>query len=299
MEGSTRAIGCNCDGSALYGAMAMQLPSDRASLLRLAAETERALDETANPGNEEDSLQHANKLLSLGEIRFQLGELPEAERLCEQSAAAFWKVDLPAGKLGAAAACIRQSTAAMADGRYDDALGIIERLVERCGGFPDFRDVPDFLGAAEIMRVGGLGAWLLLCTLVEDDGRLYEAAGTALALLDPDASPAERDLVGQALVGRAKTADTLGHSQEAIEMYEKAIAWLEAEDPAKAGGRQAECLLRLAVVLGNLDRDEEATEVFARIATRFASNTEQWAQDAVAVARAWLEADEDEDEDED
>ena len=179
-------------------------------------------------------------------------------------------------------ATIRQSNMAMADRRVDDAVGIIDGLIERCGGFPGFLETSQ-------VRVAGLEAWLSLLDIAEDNLRLYDAAGAALTLLDPDGPPAEQKLITEALLRRAESADALGHEDEAAEAYGKAIARLEEASPAPTG-QLAECMLRHAVILGNLDRIEETSGVFARILDRFEISTEPWAKDAVALAQRWLEA---------
>lgn len=260
----------------------MALPSDRASLLSLAADTERAVAETAHSGDKETMRTHATELLRLGEIRFQLGELQNAEGLFERAAAAFWKSDFPFAREAAVMATIRQSNMAMVEHRFDDAVRIIDGLIEQCGGFPDFLETSQ-------VRVAGLDAWLSLLDIAEDNPRLYDAAGTALTLLDANGPPAEQKLITETLVRRAKTADALGNEEEAAEAYGKAIARLEAESPA-ATGQLAECMLRHAVILGNLDRIEETSDVFARILAQFDTSTEPWAKDAVALAQRWLEA---------
>jgi tetratricopeptide (TPR) repeat protein len=118
------------------------LPKDRASLLVLATETERLVAQTAIALDRKTAQTHANELFRLGEIRARLGEPQKAERIYDEAATAFWKLQWPSNggspldREWAALARIRQSSLAAGEGRYDEALVIYERLVEQFGGFP-------------------------------------------------------------------------------------------------------------------------------------------------------------------
>jgi hypothetical protein len=98
----------------------MPLPRDRESLLGLIAEAQRTVDSTPDPVTADDTLQHAQALLRLGEIRFRLDEMAEAERLLDQAATAFLKVDGPlGGRDWSATARVRQAQVPMKDERFD------------------------------------------------------------------------------------------------------------------------------------------------------------------------------------
>jgi tetratricopeptide (TPR) repeat protein len=261
----------------------MQLPSDRESLLRLAAETERDLAEIAAAGDPRLAGRRAVTLHRLGGIRARLGEWEKAERLYDEAANTFWELGSPSERQFAAAERLSQSNMAMADGRYEQALEIIERLIEQFGGFPKLEGIP-------AQPAVGLRLWLTLLEKLGDSERLYEATGVALALLDPGGSTAERGVLAMALAQRAGSADELGYTDEALELYEQAITSLEGVDQAGASEHLYHAILRVATLLGELDRTEEANAAFARIIERFNGNKGLQARAAVAVARAWLEA---------
>jgi hypothetical protein len=108
----------------------------------LAAETERAVAETYVPLNGEAAQRHANELLRLGEIRVRLGEDAEAERVLDEAATAFWKLGSSLShRERAAVARVTQASLASVAGRFDDALAIIDALVEQVGVFPSSRNV--------------------------------------------------------------------------------------------------------------------------------------------------------------
>jgi hypothetical protein len=67
----------------------------------------------------------------------------------------------------------------MVDGRTGEALEVIEGLLEQSGGAPEFE------GLTAARRLSALNVWQILLEKREDYERLYEAAGIALALLDP------------------------------------------------------------------------------------------------------------------
>jgi tetratricopeptide (TPR) repeat protein len=303
----------------------MPLPPDRSSLLRLAAETERALGEIAAADGGNDAQKQAAELLRLAFVRFWLGEMREAERLYDECATAFWNLDSAPDREAAAVAWIMQTCLILADCRYDEALRHMEKLIHQSGGFPEFHRVPS-------MRSYGLEIWLWLVQEAGDPSQLYSAAGTALALLDPADPNTDSFVITKAMVRRARTAATLGHAEEALELFEMAIARLEAEvarEPEEtlaetvaraeavlyaatrlgrlerdkeeglpeAHGFLLESMLRAAVLHANLEREQDADAAFERIVARFGERNEPWAQEAVTAAHAWLEADGDEEED--
>jgi tetratricopeptide (TPR) repeat protein len=267
----------------------MPLPYDRESLLRLEVETVRILGELNSRDSTSDAEKHATELLRLAAVRQRLGEVREAERLYDESASALWTLGSPLEREAAAIARVLESGLATLDGRYNEALGIIDRLVDQSGGFPQFPTVPTF-------RSDALLIWLWLLEEKGDAEKLYRATGTAIPLLNPsDHRASNRLVLALALTRRATSADQLGYADDAIEAYERAIAHCEAEDSEIAGGYLLEAMLRVAVVLGTLDREEETEAAFARVLERFGTSTEPSAMRAVEVARMWLEADDDDD----
>jgi tetratricopeptide (TPR) repeat protein len=230
------------------------LPKDRVSLLALAADTERLVAQTAIALDQPTAQKHANELLRLGEIRIRLGEPREAEQALDEAATAFWKMVSPFNRERAAFARVMQSVLAMDDGRFEDGLKIIERLVEQFGGFPKFQEVPEG-------RPLGLGSWMLGLEHIEDYERLYEVAGIALELLDPAGLPKERLEIARTLGKRANAASALGHKDEAVELYEQAIDRFKAEDPAAVGKELINATADLAVLQTELGlEDESVTE---------------------------------------
>jgi tetratricopeptide (TPR) repeat protein len=260
----------------------MPLPDDRASLLGLAAETERILAETANAEDEKVARRHAFSFRRLAVIRWKLGELNEAARLFGEASAAYFKLDSPVDREAAAATRIEQSTALMANGRTDEALVVIEGLIEQADGFPEFEDLK-----AETRR-SALNGWQILLEKRNDHTRLYEAAGKALALLDPADPTTDRYMLAQTLVTRAKAAEALGHREEAVEPYEHAIALFVAEGSRVDEGQLIDAMHKQVQLLSTLDREDELTVAFKRILARFGERTEPWAQQLIKAARMWL-----------
>jgi tetratricopeptide (TPR) repeat protein len=260
------------------------LTGDRPALLRLADEKQRLIDETAGSSSPQAADRHARALLTLAAVRHKLGELPEAEQLCDQAAIAFSEIGTPRAREFAAAARVEQAGLAMASGRSAEALGILERLIEQSGGFPRFERFP-------AMRPGGLDVWLCLLEERADFERLYEAAGTALALLDPADPATDRFVLAKAAARRAKAAEALGYRDEAVDRYTQAVDLFEAEDPTIADGYLAPALCSLALLLATLGRADDLSAAFERIVARYIGRPEPWAQDVVAVARFWMKPD--------
>jgi tetratricopeptide (TPR) repeat protein len=229
----------------------MPLPPDRPSLILLAAETERIVAQTTIALDQGTARKHAGALLKLGELRARLDEPREAERAFDAATVAFWKLVSPSSRERAAFARIRQASVAMGDGRADDALAILERLVGQFGGFPKFSELPD-------NRRLGLGIWTLLLEMTEDYGRLYEVAGMALELLDPAGPTKERIEIARIAAKRANAAHVLGRNDEAVELYEKAIAGFRVEDPAVVGKELINATAKLTEVQTELGIENES-----------------------------------------
>jgi tetratricopeptide (TPR) repeat protein len=263
----------------------MPLPKDRPGLLSLATETERSLAETANAADEKTARRHARNLLQLGVIRQRLGEFQEAVQRYDEGATASWNLEWSAGREFSAMARIAQAGALVADGRSDEGLRIIERLIEQFGGFPEFKTFTS-------TRADGLSLWLVLLEEAEEWERLYEAAGIALALLDPADPTTDQAALTKAVLARATAAHELDFDEEAVETYEKAIARLEAEEPPRPGNDLAAAMSSVAVILTEMGREDEAAAAWARLFVRFklpqrvmASNDPKLEE----AAGAWLE----------
>jgi hypothetical protein len=76
-------------------------------------------------------------------------------------------------------------------------------------------------------------------------------------------------------------------------MYENAIARLETEKEPETSTYLLEAMGREAVLLGTLEREEEASVAFERIVARYSTSTQPFAQELVTAARSWLESQED------
>ncbi len=236
----------------------MPLPGDRPSLERLAEETERLVAQTFVAVDNDGAQKHANELFRLGEIRARLGQHAEAERTFDQAATAFLKPGSPLNREWAAMAIIRKSTVAADDGRFADALAIIERLVEQFGGFPKFELVP---APTEV----ALDGWMLLLEHLENYERLYVVAGISLDLLNPAGPANERVVIARAFARRAKAARGLGRNDEAVELYEQAIARFKAEDASLAGRELIEATANLTELQSELGLVKESLNAFAQM----------------------------------
>jgi tetratricopeptide (TPR) repeat protein len=259
----------------------MQLPVDREDLLLLAREGERALREIPSAGNPKVAGRRAATQFELGRVHDRLGEPREAERHFAEAATGLWELGY---RDFSAAARLSQVRTAAADGRKKEALTTMERMVEQFGGFPTLEN-------ARIRPAAGLSMWLWLLGDASDYKRLYEASGIALAMLDPSVSTNERVSFGKALAWRARSADELGNKDEAVEMYQKAIASLEQEESEE----ELDALLDHAIstvaqVLFDLDRDDEAAAAYARTIERFKGKRTLSARFTLAVARLWLKS---------
>jgi tetratricopeptide (TPR) repeat protein len=260
----------------------MPLPTDRAELLRQAAEGERALREIPSAGNPKVAGRRAATQFQLARIRDRLGESREAERLFGEAATGFWELGSPSDRDFAAGARISQARIAMAAGRDKEALAILDRMVEQFGGFPTLENVP-------ISPAGALSVWLLLLERADDQKRLYDAAGVALEMLDPHGSARDHGAFGKALAWRARSADELGYTDEAVELYQKAITWLEQEEPnSDVDALLDHAVQRVAPLLDDLGRDEEAAAAYKRIIERFKAKKTFRSRAVVATARTYL-----------
>lgn len=207
----------------------MPLSSDRAELLRQAAEGERALREIPSAGNPKVAGRRAGTQFELGRIRDRLGESRAAERHFADAATGFWELG---HRDFAAQARISQARTAMAGGRDREALAILDQMVEQFGGFPTLDTLP-------ISPAAALSMWLLLIERSNDQKRLYDATGVALGMLDPHGSTRDHVAFSKALAWRARSADAPGYTDEAVETYQKAGNRLAGTRRAGSGRRRA------------------------------------------------------------
>jgi tetratricopeptide (TPR) repeat protein len=257
----------------------MQLPVDREDLLLLAREGDRALREIPSTGDRKVAGRRAATQFELGRVHDRLGEPRKAERYFAEAGTGLWELGY---RDFSAAARLSQIRIAVADGRKKEALTTMERMVEQFGGFPTLEN-------ARIRPAAGLTMWLWLLDEANDYKRLYEVSGIALAMLDPSVSTNERVSFGKALAWRATSADELGYKDEAVEMYEKAIASLEREESDEGVDALLDhAISTVAQVLFELDRDEEAAAAYARTIERFKGRKTLSARLRLAVARLWL-----------
>ena len=257
----------------------MRLPSDRAELLRQAAEGERALREIPSAGNPKIAGRRAATRLELARIRDLLGDSRAAQRHFAEAATGFWELG---HRDFAAQARISQARVAMGAGRYEEALTIMDQMVEQFGGFPIVESMP-------ISPAAGLSMWLWLLARTNNQRRLYEAAGIALGMIDPDRSARDHEAFGKALAWRASGADELGYTDEAVETYQKAIAWLEQEEPdSDIDALLDDAVPRVAILLADLHRDEEASAAHRRVIERFHTRKTVSARLVVKTSKAWL-----------
>jgi tetratricopeptide (TPR) repeat protein len=235
------------------------LPTDRADLLRLATETEAAIQQTANASDPKLAQKHARELARLGRIRQRLGETREAERLLSEAVDANFKLGTTLGAELAAVSTVGLASIAVKDGRYTEARGHIDRMIELNGGFPVFARIKGGPAPA-------LALWLTVLEKLEDWGALYEASGTALELLGAAELPEQREAHGHALALRAMSAAELGHTIEAANVYEEAITQLEAKEPSAVRDRYLnQAMMRLPGLYSDLGRVEEGSEAIKRL----------------------------------
>jgi tetratricopeptide (TPR) repeat protein len=249
------------------------LPTTQAELLRSAQELERALEAMPIAANARNiARRRAATQFKLGRIRVELGQSREAESLFAQAASGFWELGSPSDRDLAAWARIRQAATAAEARRTEEALAILDKMIEQFGGFPTLDNVPS--GPAD-----ALSMWLRLLEQTNDPRRLYEAAGVALAMLDPQ----EHAAFCTALACRAGSADELGYSEEAVTVYEQAIAWAEEEQPdLPIDAFLDHAMRRVAALLDDLGRDEEAAAAYRRLIERFKAKR-TWRSRQVAV----------------
>ena len=242
----------------------MPLPRDRESLLPLAAEAQRVMDATPDPVTPDQLLKHAQDMLRLGEIRFRLDEMPEAERLLDQAATAFLKVEGPmGGPVWSAMARVRQAQVPMKDERFEEALAILDRAVEECG-FPESATKPE-------LRSQLVGQWLFLLDQTKHYDRLYDAAGTALDLFNEAGPERDRLALARAYAHRADAARALGRGEEAAELYAKAIAQFKKLDANLAGRQLIETTAKLTEVQSELGLVNESFTAFGQMASTVAT----------------------------
>lgn len=256
----------------------MTLPIDPVELRHRAAKAEVVVEETAGATNPETTRRHAIALMDLARIRHRLGETREAERLFGAAADSFWSSDQDLAPVP----CLAQAALVMDNGRDREALVLIERMITRLGGFPAMRASPR--GPAV-----GLSLWMLLLNREKKNTRLYEASGIAMAMLDPPSNAEDRLVLGKAFAWRARSADALGYTDEAVDMYDEAITRLEAEERDEDVTVLLDhAIARVAPLLAELGRDEEASAAYARLVEKLQTSKQAWARAAVVAARTWL-----------
>jgi tetratricopeptide (TPR) repeat protein len=232
--------------------------------------------------NVEIASRRAATQFELARIRDRLGQSRQAERLFEEAATGFWALGSPSGRDFAAGARISQARVAAAAGRDEEALAILDEMVKQFGGFPTLEHVP--IGPA-----GALDLWLVLLSRARDQSRLYEASGVALGMLDPYGSARDHVSFSKALAWRASSAEKLGYADEAIETYQRAIAWLEQEEPdSSVDALLDDAVQRVAILLDDAGRDKEAVAAHRRVVERFKMRETLAASLVVTASRAWL-----------
>jgi hypothetical protein len=165
----------------------------------------------------------------------------------------------------------------MSAGRDTEALAIMDQMVEQFGGFPAMESTSGGPTAALCM-------WLHLLTEANDP-RLYEAAGVALGMIDPK----DHLAFSTALACRTGSADALGDTDNVVEAYQRGIAWVEQEQPdLPMDAFLDRAVQRVAGLLYDLGRDEEAAAAYKRVIERFEAKKTWRSRKVVANARARL-----------
>jgi tetratricopeptide (TPR) repeat protein len=227
--------------------------------LRLAAETEATIAQTASATDPELAEKRARALFGLAEIRRRLGDVQEAERLLVESADVNLALGSAVGAERAALSRLTLAGLAVKAEHYSEACAHIEQMIKLNDGFPRFEHTKQ--GPTKALQI-----WLLALEKTKNFSRLYDASTTALEMLDPTASPSHREVHSQALALHGKSADELGHQEEAVDFYERAISRLEEEEPSPdRDWLLNHAILRVPVLLGELDRDDEAADAVARL----------------------------------
>jgi tetratricopeptide (TPR) repeat protein len=250
----------------------------------LATDAERVLGEAVGVEDEALPGRQAFWLRRLAVIRWKLGELDDASRLFGEAAGAYLLLGSPTDRETAAAARIEQSTVLMADGRTDDALRIIEGLIEPSDGFPEFQS----LSAAT--RFSALESWQILLEKREEYERLHRATGLALELLDRSDETTDSYALAKTLVRRAKATAALDNNEAAVDLYEQAIRMFEEAGPVVSEGQLLDAMYKQALLLSKLGRLDDLATAFERLVARFGGRSEPWAQQIVVTARDWLES---------
>jgi tetratricopeptide (TPR) repeat protein len=237
----------------------MPLPTDRAELLKLADASEAVIEQTTGAADPESAQKRAGELFRLGGIRRRLGDIPEAERILAEAADANLALGTPLGAERAAMSRVSLAAMAAKSERYREACEHIEGMIELNGGLPTFELTKQKPGLV-------LQLWLGMLAKIEEYERLYQASGVALKVLDPAQSPAQRVVLGQALALRARSANELGRPKEAVDLYERAIALLESEEPSSERDHYLNhALIALPSVLTDLDRFSEASDAVKQL----------------------------------
>lgn len=241
----------------------MPVPRDRESLLSVAAELERAVDQPRETRTKDEALKHAHDLFRLGEVRFRLDEMSEAERRLGESASAFSKIDGQVGRDWVAVVRLMQARVPMAEGRFDDALAIVESAVST-NGFPRDERLKD-------ARNELADTWLLLLAQHNDDERLYVAAGVALDQLDANGPEKEQLVVARASGRRGDAARGLGRGEEAVELYEHAVSHFKAAGAELSGKELIETAAKLTAAQTELERLGDSLAALGQMAATSAT----------------------------
>jgi tetratricopeptide (TPR) repeat protein len=244
----------------------------------LAAEAEDRLIETRLADGPDAASNRASVLYRLGEIRSRLGETEEAERRFNEAADAY----LMLGDAEfAAAAKIGLARVATANRRYREAIGIFERVIEESSGFPTFNVIED--GPADALNL-----WMWLLVETKQPERLYEATAVALPLLDPTGSRLMRIALARALVLRGRSAEELGYTEEAVEMYEKAIASYDRIDPPDPDTEiyLDPAITTLPALLSKLGREKDELAAWAQVVDRLRGNKSALARAAAEPVKS-------------
>jgi tetratricopeptide (TPR) repeat protein len=257
------------------------MPTDREGLLRAADELEIRAAQPVLPGQQDAARGHAIALFMLAEVRYRLGEKPEAERLVEQAAEYVVKDGKELSQRVAAGMRIRQASWLLNDGHARRALDVVERMIEEHGGFPKVEVIP-------VTDAAGIELWLVLVKYVGDSERLYAATAVAMERLRSDGPSEERGVLRRAIAMRAATAQALGHLDEAAELYQRAIALFEREEFEADREYHDHAVTAVAPLLYDLGRKDEAAAAYRRIIDRLDDIKSLRARAQVITARAWL-----------